>query len=56
MYSRNQTDLAQSKDIQDLRDEVDDLEKQEEYLDSLLRSTTAAMTLAREDPTDMPYQ
>lgn len=42
--------------MQDMRDEIDDLQKQNEYLDSLLRSTTAAMNLAREDPTDMPYQ
>lgn len=51
---RNQTDFAQSKDIQDLKDEIEDLSKQDEYLDSLLRSTTSAMNLAREDPTDMP--
>lgn len=53
---KTQTDLAQSKDIQELRDELEDMEKQEEYLDSLLRSTTSAMNLAREDPTEMPYQ
>jgi hypothetical protein len=32
------------------------MEQEEEYLDALLRSTTTAMNLAREDPTDMPYQ
>ncbi|KAI6173020.1 BMA-EFL-2, isoform x [Aphelenchoides besseyi] len=49
-------DVAQAKDTQNLRDEVSDLEQQEDYLDSLIRSTTAAMNLVREDPTDMPYQ
>ncbi|KAI6204887.1 Transcription factor E2F6 [Aphelenchoides besseyi] len=49
-------DVSQAKDTQNLREEVSELEQQEDYLDSLIRSTTAAMNLVREDPTDMPYQ
>ena len=53
---RTSADLAQAKDTQNLRDEVADLCQQENYLDALLRSTTSAMNLTREDPTDVPYQ
>ncbi|KAI6230339.1 Transcription factor E2F6 [Aphelenchoides fujianensis] len=49
-------DMNQAKDVQSLRDEVSQMEQEEDYLDALLRSTTAAMNLVREDPTDIPYQ
>ncbi|CAD5233552.1 unnamed protein product [Bursaphelenchus xylophilus] len=53
---KSQTDMSHTQDLHDLKKEIDDLQKEEDYLDTLMRSTLNAMNLTREDPTEMPYQ
>ncbi|CAD5231319.1 unnamed protein product [Bursaphelenchus okinawaensis] len=53
---KSQADTSHAQDLHDLRDEINELQREEDYVDTLMRSVLNAMTLTREDPTEIPYQ